>query len=223
MRDALRLAGSFDVLVNCAGVGVYQCFLQSDDDDFDNLMAVHFHAARRITHALLPAMLECARGHIFHIASMSARVGPWGHTAYSASKGAMRSYAEALSCELIGTGVRATLVYPGIVRTPYFTRPGMQALWDIVGKRAITPDAVARATVRAIGSRRAAVYVPGFYRFIDYCAALSPALALRLVRAHSASPHPLPAHKNSARPAEGGRALEGGDTRLPQREAPEVA
>lgn len=185
LEGELRERSPIEVLVNCAGVGVYGPFRTQSPEDFRRLMAVNFDAAALLTSRVLPGMLEKGRGHVFNVCSVSARVGPWGHAAYAASKSALRSFTETLWAEHLGSGVRFTVVYPGIVRTPYFENPRVAGLWERVGHRAIAPDRVARAVVRTIGRERPCLYVPRLYRAIDAIHAASPTLALRLVRAGS--------------------------------------
>jgi NADP-dependent 3-hydroxy acid dehydrogenase YdfG len=62
-------------------------------------------------------------GHIVSVGSIADRVGFPENAAYAASKFGLRGLHEVLRAELVGTGVRATLVSPGAVDT---------ALWDEV-------------------------------------------------------------------------------------------
>ena len=182
--------GPASVLVNNAGFGAYVPFLEQDPDEFQRLMRVNFEAAVRMTRALLPGMVGVAAHggapHVFNVCSMSARMGPWGHAGYAASKGAMRSFTEVLHAEHRGDGVRCTAVYPGIVGTEYFEKGTMKHLWPRVARRAVSPDVVADAVVASIGRERLAVYVPSHYRVLDWIAAVSPRAASWLVRRESA-------------------------------------
>jgi short-subunit dehydrogenase len=170
--------GTPRVLVNCAGEGRYEPFLEHTGGAFERVMRVNFDAVVNLTRALLPGMMEEAGrhgwAHVMNICSMSARVGPWGHAAYAASKGAMRSFTEVLHAEHAAAGVMFTLVYPGIVRTEYFEKGTMRRLWPRVAKRAVSAERVARAAVESVGTRRATVYVPWFYRVVDWIGAASP-------------------------------------------------
>lgn len=171
--------GPVDVLVHCAGTGAYRAFLEQDQDEFDRIMQVNYLSVVTLTRALLPGMVcsSAPRRHVLFVSSMSARYGAWGHAGYAASKGAMRSFAESLRLELRPTGVGCTVVYPGIVDTPYFEKGSMRRLWPRVRRRAVSPQRVARAAVGAIGSRRSTVYVPRLYRTLDAVYAMSPRLA----------------------------------------------
>lgn len=181
MHAVLAEHGPASVLVNNAGHGIYRAFAEQSLDTLAELMRVHYEAPVRLIRAVLPGMLARGSGHVFNVSSMSGRVGAWGHAGYAAAKSAMRSVTESLAAEYAPRGVRFTVVYPGIIRTPYFETPEMAPLWARVGHRAIEPERVAEAITDAIGTGRPAVYVPGHYRMLDWLSALSPRLALWMV------------------------------------------
>ena len=65
----------------------------------------------------LPRMIARGRGQIAMMASLAAFRGFPGAPAYSASKGAVRFYGEALRGAVHGTGVKINVVCPGFVRS----------------------------------------------------------------------------------------------------------
>lgn len=187
MARLLEAHGPPTVLVNNAGYGIYAPFLDTSPAERRALMQVNFDAACELTRAALPTLLRHAKQgggecHVFNICSMSARVGPWGHSAYAASKGAMKSLTEVLHAEHARDGVRFTTVYPGVIRTPYFEKGSMVRLWPKVASRAVSAERVAAAVVKAIGSKRVSLYVPAFYRVLDVVTTVSPRLGQWMVR-----------------------------------------
>lgn len=184
--------GPAHVLVNNAGAGMYRPFLDADPDEFQRLMRVNFDAVVLLTRALLPGLMRNGNGraksHVFNVCSMSARIGAWGHSAYAAAKGAMRSFTEALNAEHHDDGVRFTAVYPGIIATEYFSKGDMRDLWPKVKHHAVPPRRVADAVVRSIGRDRPAIYVPGHLRLLDCITAISHRAAQRVVHWGSGAP-----------------------------------
>lgn len=176
-----------DALFNNAGFGIYAPFERQSAADHEALWRVNYLGAVEMTRALLPVMLQRRRGHVINIASMSTKVGPWGHAGYSASKCALVSVTEVLACEhpAAKTGVHFSVVNPGIVATPYFEADSFRPLWPRVKHRVIPPERVARAAVRLLTRPRAEICVPWFYRTIQWINALSPSLARRIVAAES--------------------------------------
>src|SRR5215831_12636645 len=77
------------------------------------MVDVNVRALVRLTHAFLPAMLERRRGRVLNIGSTAGlQPGPYG-AVYYATKAFVNSFTEALSYELKGTGVTATVSLPG--------------------------------------------------------------------------------------------------------------
>lgn len=178
-------------LFNNAGFGFYGPFLEQPTDLHERLWRVNYLAAVEMTRAVLPGMLERRKGHVINTASMSTKVGPWGHAGYAASKAALVSVTQGLAAEhpARASGVHFSFVNPGIVRTSYFEASSFAPLWKRVAKRAISPERVARAAVNLLERPRLQICVPWYYRAIDAIDAVSPALAHRIVAAES---RPLP-------------------------------
>lgn len=174
-----------DVLVNCAGYGIYGPLCRHARSDLERLLNVNFVAPYHLVRAFLPSMITAGRGHILNVCSMSAHMGAWGLAEYSASKGALKSFTQALAAECAGTPVRVTSVFPGIVRTAYFRPEEMRPLWNRVRPHAISPERVARGVMRAIDRPRLEVFVPFYYRVLPMLAAFWPTGAMRMVRSGS--------------------------------------
>jgi NAD(P)-dependent dehydrogenase (short-subunit alcohol dehydrogenase family) len=117
-----RVAGRCDILVNNAGISRVAPFACSDDGLLDELFAVNFDAAFRITRALLPALRASGRGSVVNIASELALVGQPGYSAYCATKGAVVAWTRALAVELAADGIRVNAVCPGPIDTALLQR-----------------------------------------------------------------------------------------------------
>ncbi|HVZ93980.1 MAG TPA: SDR family oxidoreductase [Phycisphaerales bacterium] len=181
VRDVLDRFGAPDALINNAGSNDYMPFLDLSLATHRDIFRVNYHAPARLIYLLLPAMLQRRKGHVINITSMSAKIGPWGHSSYAAAKAALTSLTQTLAAEHEGSGVYFSYLHPGIVRTPYFESPANRPLWDKQKRRAIEPDAVARAIVGLIDRPRLEVCVPAHFRLIDFLTALSPTIAHRIV------------------------------------------
>jgi len=172
--DVIERWGVPDVLINNAGVGSYQPFLDHDDDDHHRIMRVNYHAAVDLIRATLPGMLQRRRGLIVNVASIATKMAPWGHGPYTASKAALVAMTQTLAAEHQNTGVNFTYVNPGIVRTEYFEKGPAKDLWRHVEKHAIEPDRVARRIVRLIDRPQLELNIPGHYRLLDIIKAVTP-------------------------------------------------
>jgi len=104
------------ILIHNAGIALVGRFDQISEADFDALMRINFQAAVWLTRALLPVLLRQDKARIVFLSSAFGLVAPAGQTAYSASKFAIRGFAEALGHELAETRVGVTTVHPGGIR-----------------------------------------------------------------------------------------------------------
>jgi short-subunit dehydrogenase len=108
-----------DLLVNNAGFGFQESFLDSDLDDELRLLDVLVRAVLVLTHAALPGMVSRRRGAVITVASVAAFLP---HGTYSAAKAWAKTFTESLALRLHGTGVTATALCPGLVRTEFHER-----------------------------------------------------------------------------------------------------
>ena len=77
----------FDYLVNNAGVGLHKPITETSEEEFDQLVRVHFKGPFFLTNHLLPLMND--GGRILNISSGLARFAYPGYGAYASMKGAM--------------------------------------------------------------------------------------------------------------------------------------
>jgi uncharacterized protein len=115
-----------DLLVNNAGFGTYGPFVDADIDTETQEITVNVTVLVRLTHAALRAMVPRARGSIMNISSTAALQATPGNATYAATKGFVAMFGEALSSELAGTGVTVTTVLPGLTRTEFHERAGVE-------------------------------------------------------------------------------------------------
>jgi NADP-dependent 3-hydroxy acid dehydrogenase YdfG len=139
-----------DVVVNSAGLFKLASAEIVEADDFAQAVEVNLVGPFRLIRAFLPEMRARKSGHIISIGSIADRVAFSENAAYVASKFGLRGLHAVLRAELVGTGVRTTLVSPGAVDTPLWdevdpdNRPGFSPRSAM-----LQPDAVADAVLFA--------------------------------------------------------------------------
>ena len=135
VRVAQRLADRerpVDVLVNNAGFGMKQSFLVNDLADEEGMFDVLCRAVLVLSHAAGRAMKERGRGQIINVSSVAGWIASG---TYSAAKSWVTVFTEGLAGELAGSGVTATALCPGFVRTEFHARAQIRdeafpdALW----------------------------------------------------------------------------------------------
>ncbi len=115
---ALERFGQVDVLVNAAGWGKIQPFVDNTPEFWERVVAVNLTGPVRLTQKLLPRMMEIHAGKIVNISSDAGRVGSLGETMYAAAKGGMIAFTKSLAREAARGGVNVNCVCPGPTDTP---------------------------------------------------------------------------------------------------------
>jgi 3-oxoacyl-[acyl-carrier protein] reductase len=110
-------------------------------------MATNVRSLFLMTRAVLPAMRARGRGDIVNVASLSARNGFAGGTAYAASKHAALGFGRSLMLELRKEGIRVVTICPGSVDTGMLQD---QPMLKADPQRILQPEDVADAILHAL-------------------------------------------------------------------------
>jgi 3-dehydrosphinganine reductase len=160
-----------DVLVCNAGVVMPGHFLELPQEQFDAMMSINFLGAVYLCRAFLPAMVERGSGDIHLVSSLAGLMGVFGYTAYSASKFALRGFAEVLRCEMKPRGIRVTASYPPDTDTPQLAFEDQYKPDEtraIAGNaKKLTADVVANAILQGIAAGRFHIVPGGSAKFAD--------------------------------------------------------
>jgi NAD(P)-dependent dehydrogenase (short-subunit alcohol dehydrogenase family) len=108
---------TFDYLINNAGIDAASPFAETTEEDFDNLLNVHFKGVYFLTQQLLPILAD--GGGIVNFSTGLARFTTPGYAAYASMKGAVETLTKYMAKELGGRGIRANVVAPGIIKTDF--------------------------------------------------------------------------------------------------------
>jgi NAD(P)-dependent dehydrogenase (short-subunit alcohol dehydrogenase family) len=119
--------GSFDILVNCAGILARGTVVDTDLATWNRVMDVNLTGTWRGCRQAVKHMKERG-GAIVNISSVAAMVGDSFLAAYCASKGGVRLLTKsiALHCLEHGYDIRCNSVHPGVIETPM-----LQGLFDL--------------------------------------------------------------------------------------------
>ena len=124
VADVLKRHQRIDILVNAAGWGEMQVFVENKPDYIDRLIAINLAGPVHLTHALLPSMIAAGKGKIVSVASDAGRVGSTGETVYAAAKGGVIAFTKSLAREVARYAINVNCVCPGPTDTPMLaTRP----------------------------------------------------------------------------------------------------
>lgn len=111
-----------DLLVNNAGYGLNARFVDSEVEAEEQLLDVLVRAVLVLSHAASTAMVARGRGRIINVSSVA---GHLTSGTYAAAKAWVTTFSESIAAQLAGTGVGATVLVPGYVRTEFHERAGI--------------------------------------------------------------------------------------------------
>lgn len=152
---AEEAVGPLDVLVNNAGIAHIGHFVDEDPSDTQRLLDINLGGVLTGSSLALQRFLPRRHGHIVNLASSAGQIATAGGATYAATKHGVVGFTRALRAETRGTGVRTTIVMPGIIRTE-MTAGFAKAR----GTRVVGPEIVAAAIVDAIRTGRQEMFVP---------------------------------------------------------------
>lgn len=110
-------ASQFDFLVNNAGIGINKPFVETTEEEFDNLMNMHVKGVFFLTQKLLPIIKD--GGRIVNISSGLARFAIPGYSAYATMKGAVEVLTRYLAKELGDRKIAVNTIAPGAIETDF--------------------------------------------------------------------------------------------------------
>ncbi|MBE9375979.1 3-oxoacyl-ACP reductase FabG [Saccharopolyspora sp. HNM0983] len=131
-RDSVQAAveevtdrfGRIDVLVNNAGWDKAAPFVDSDEADWDRIVAINLFGTLHTTKAVLGHMVEQGSGAVVNIGSDAGRVGSSGEAVYSAAKGGVISFTKTIAREVARHRINVNCVCPGPTDTELFNSIG---------------------------------------------------------------------------------------------------
>ncbi len=139
VAEGLAAFGQIDAAFANAGFGGPRGFLSDTTEHWREMVLTNVYGAALTIRASIPALKE-SRGHLLLTSSVAGRRALPG-SMYSCTKHAVTAMGEAARQDLQGTGIRVTLIEPGMTDTPFFDQPPTDALLD---------EDIARAVLYAI-------------------------------------------------------------------------
>ena len=147
--------GRLDVLVNNAGIGLFENILQMDPKDFRAVVETNLLGPFYAIRYAAPIMKKNGGGFVVNIGSLASVNAFAGGAAYNASKFGLLGLSDSAMLDLRHDGIRMAIVMPGSVATEFAGQPA-----EDEGSWKLSPDDVAQAVAdlvrypdRAIPSR----------------------------------------------------------------------
>src|ERR1700693_4974613 len=126
--EVLKRYPRVDILVNAAGCGDIQPYMQNTPEFINRVIAINLAGPAHLTQALLPPMIAANGGKIINIASDAGRVGSGGgnvfaggeggETVYAGPKGGLIAFTKSRAREVARYAINVNCVCPGPTDTP---------------------------------------------------------------------------------------------------------
>jgi NAD(P)-dependent dehydrogenase (short-subunit alcohol dehydrogenase family) len=150
-----RLHGPVDVLINNAGIMPVGPFLGYSEALTQRTIDIDLLGVIRGCRLMAERMVRRGGGHIINVASIAGRMPAPGLTIYNAAKFGIIGFSEALDAELAQQNVRVSTILPSFTSTQLIS-----GLEDKLSRAPATPEEVAVAIVKAVGTQRLHTFVP---------------------------------------------------------------
>lgn len=119
VKEVFERIGSFDILVNCAGIAHIGKADTTAEADFDRICQVNIKGVYNCLHLAIPVFRRKQGGVILNVASIAALVGINDRFAYSMSKGAVYAMTLSVAKDYLKENIRCNSISPARVHTPF--------------------------------------------------------------------------------------------------------
>lgn len=147
LNEAREAFGPVEILVNNAGWDDLMPFLATDEALWRKVTEINYIGPLRVTHAVLPQMIEGGWGRVVSIGSDAGRVGSSLEAVYSGAKGGIIALTKTIAREVARHGITANTICPGPTDTPF--------MQETISRQE-NADAVIASMVKGIPMRRLA-------------------------------------------------------------------
>jgi len=182
LETAEQQLGGLDILINNAGIGAMGRFDQASPERMRQIFEVNFFSAVELTRLSLPLLRNGSDPLIVNISSVLGHRGVPLKSEYCASKFALHGFSDAIRAELVPDNIEVLLVSPSTTDSEFFDA----SLEDNTSKNwkqrgAMSPEVVAKLTIRAIKKRRHEVIMTTGGRLLVWLDRIFPTIANRLL------------------------------------------
>ncbi|MEM9242516.1 MAG: SDR family oxidoreductase [Pseudomonadota bacterium] len=184
INTAVEQFGKIDMLINNAGVSMWQNVETIDEQMINELMQINYFAPVHCTLNAL-AYLKKSQGQVVLISSIQGLIAVPNHSAYVASKHAATGFFNTLRLDV--PEINVLQVFPGWMSGTHLRKNSLGSSHKktaVVKPSPATSDAatVAKKIVAALGSSRQNLFIPAKLKWVSCLQALFPQLMYRILR-----------------------------------------
>jgi NAD(P)-dependent dehydrogenase (short-subunit alcohol dehydrogenase family) len=190
VQETVRRTGRLDYMFNNAGIGILGLSSQYRIEDWNRILDTNLRGVIHGTHAAYQVMVKQKFGHIINTASMAGLTTFFGGgIGYGTTKHAVVGLSTILRAEASLSGVRVSVLCPGVVRTPILelgkyninlvqilSSPQIKEQFERF--KPMAPEKFVIKTLKAISKNKAIIIIPSWYKLFWLLERLSPLLGI---------------------------------------------
>lgn len=174
-NKSLERFGAVDILLHNAGILHPGLVSQITSEQITAIIETNLTAPIELTRILLPSMIQRRRGHIGFVSSVAGFIGMPAIAVYSSTKFALRGFASALRRELGSTGIKVSVISPGLVDTDIIAP--VRVLLRGIPLKIKRPDEVAIAIAETVTRAQREIVIPKYGKLVIWLERNFPKLA----------------------------------------------
>ncbi len=125
IEKSLKNFGRIDVLINNAGLGKANLFLEQSISEIDELIETNVLGLIKMSKLVIPIMKEQNEGHIINLSSSLALLPVYPFAVYCATKSAVKTFSDCIRDEVKKYGIKVSTVFPGPYDTEFHKVAGL--------------------------------------------------------------------------------------------------
>ena len=132
IAHTIKELGGLDILINNAGIGIFQTVEQTSPEDFRAVLETNVFGVFYCCHEAIPHMKQRGGGYIINISSLAGANPHPRMAAYNASKFGLNGFSEALMQEVRHDNIKVSYIMPGSVNTEFGgDEPSDEKSWQL--------------------------------------------------------------------------------------------
>jgi len=151
ITQLVKSTATINAVIFCAGKGQFGNLEQFSYPQIRELIEINFTSQAYLARAVLPKMKQARQGDLLFLGSEAALTGSRKGSLYCASKFALRGFAQALRDECAKSGVRVSIINPGMVKTAFFDELNFQPCPE--QSASILPEDIAKMVAMILNIR----------------------------------------------------------------------
>jgi NAD(P)-dependent dehydrogenase (short-subunit alcohol dehydrogenase family) len=190
LRETVERTGRLDYIFNNAGIGIGGDVHRHSIEDWNRIIDVNLRGVINGVQGAYKIMRNQGFGHIVNTSSMAGLMPSPGVSSYATTKHAVVGLSKSLRAEAAPSGIRVSVLCPGVIRTPILgggkygknlvevSLEQQRRIWERL--KPMAPNLFARKALDAIARNEAIIVIPSWWKLFWWMNRLSPSLGISL-------------------------------------------